>query len=203
MCFGGRRTTQEEIPLPARPTARTSTARTQNLYLALYARGGKNPRIPHSALLVGPKIETATTRGVRYHVKERPTVGGGIRWDPEFLDVASMSSRQLLARILIAEVTDHNQLRRVLERNPVVQGNPEWRCRHWIKAGLAELATLGGRGGLGNRVDLRDWDRIFDFGVEYVERKKALGRYLIETADQWPEGTSPTYDLINNRELMR
>lgn len=57
---------------------------------------------------------------------------------------------QLLARILIAKVEDHDRLTAILERVPLVQDDPEWRCRSWIASALEAIDKDGKAVGTSN-----------------------------------------------------
>lgn len=80
-----------------------------------------------------------------------------------------------------------------LQHVPVIQDDPAWRCRTWLRNPLAQLTKdrILGTGVL-------DWDTVERLCLFYVERKKREGRFQNTPI---PEGV-PTYDLIEKKELV-
>lgn len=99
----------------------------------------------------------------------------------------------LLVRILIAKIIDEKQLVETLQQVPVVQGDPNWRCRTWITSALAQIAMDGHCVGTAEL----DWQKIEAFARQYVGTKIAAGRYG-EGADM--AKPRPMWDLLENRE---
>jgi hypothetical protein len=53
------------------------------------------------------------------------------------------STVNLLARILIAKIENEERLVEILRSVPVVQDDPNWRCRTWLANALAAIKTDG------------------------------------------------------------
>ncbi|KAK1772794.1 hypothetical protein QBC33DRAFT_442485 [Phialemonium atrogriseum] len=165
------------------------------LYIALYPSGISNnkERKYHWGFLIGPKIENQDqVPGICCHVKNRP-VGGWIYSEEQLPDVRCISN--LLARILIAKIEDDKRLLNILRTIPIIQDDPSWRCRTWIKNALAEM----GRDGMAVGTSKLDWQKIEVTARKYVEDKTAAGRYEREVDLAKPR---PTWDMIGNRESV-
>lgn len=168
------------------------------VYVALYARGGQDPNTFHWAIIVGPKEEVEGGRGYRYHARQRldPTRPGRMLWVYEALEIPLVQTSMLLGRIMIAKVTDNTQLRRTLAAVPVVQHDPLWTCRIWVKNAIAALEA--DRKSLGTRVT--NWTTIEQIANDYINRKRAQRRY--DGSRVWAPGTVPTFDLLENKESI-
>lgn len=101
---------------------------------------------------------------------------------------------QLLARILIAKVEDHDRLTAILERVPLVQDDPKWRCRSWIASALEAIEKDGKAVGTSQL----DWTKIEELGRRYVAEKTAAGRYKQKDLS----GPRPTWDMLENKETV-
>ncbi|KAE9972322.1 hypothetical protein BLS_004073 [Venturia inaequalis] len=167
----------------------------KRLYIALYPSGvtGNEERRYHWGFLIGPKEEKSiNTPGVRCHVKNHPLTG----WTYEEKDVNDVqSTNTLLARIVIAKVEREQRLIELLRNVPVVNGDPNWRCRTWIAQALAEIAKDGNCVGSSQL----NWETIEEFARQYVAQKTASGRYT--KADDMLK-PKPTYDLIKGKESV-
>jgi hypothetical protein len=129
--------------------------------------------------------------GVRYHVKNSP-----LGWTFEEITLKNVkSTNSLLARILIAKIENEERLVALIRRVPVVQGDPNWRCRTWVASVLAEIAKDGKCVGTAEL----DWAKIEPFARQYVRDKTASGRY--QTADDMLK-PKPTWDLLENQESI-
>ena len=53
------------------------------------------------------------------------------------------STNTLLARIVIAKVEDEQRLISLLRNLPIVNGDPNWRCRSWVGQALMAIAKEG------------------------------------------------------------
>ena len=104
-------------------------------------------------------------------------------------------TNSLLARILIAKIEDEKRLIALFRRLPLVQGDPDWRCRTWIATALVEIAKDGKCVGTAEL----DWQKIEAIARQYVGDKTACGRYL-SVADL--ERPKPTWDLLENKESV-
>ena len=147
----------------------------------------------HWGFLIGPKIEDEPeVPGVRYHVKNHP-LGGWVYEEKSLPNVQSTIS--LLARILIAKVEDERRLIQILRETPVIQGDPNWRCRTWVQAVLVSIRRDGRAVGTSNL----SWAQIEPWAREYVARKTESGRYsLVQTADL----PKPTWDMLEDKEIV-
>ncbi|KAF2273473.1 uncharacterized protein EI97DRAFT_159017 [Westerdykella ornata] len=167
----------------------------KRLYIAVYPSGvvGNEERRYHWAFLIGPKAEKGqSARGKRFHVKNEPLTG----WTYEEKDVADVKqTTTLLGRVLIAKIEDEQRLVDLLRNQPVVNGDPNWRCRSWVASALEAVARDGRCVG---RAEL-DWGRIEPFVRGYIGRKREEGRY------ERPEDLArprPTYDLLEGKETI-
>jgi hypothetical protein len=112
----------------------------------------------------------------------------------ELNDVKSPDN--LLARLVIAKVEDEKLLQDIFCNTPVIQGNPEWRCRTWIADALCRLANAPGKA-VGT-AEL-DWDKIEGEARRYVMQKTDEGRYLDSESVLLPR---PTWDMLEGREVI-
>jgi hypothetical protein len=143
--------------------------------------------------LVGPKSEDGKkpVPGMRYHVTNNPRS----QWSYEGIEVDNIkNATNLLARVLIAKIEDHERLENIFRSIPVIQNDPAWRCRTWIESALSGIANDGNAVG----TSVLDWKRIETTAREYVAGKIADGRYQ-SGADIT---TKPTWDMLENRELV-
>ncbi|OJD12694.1 hypothetical protein AJ78_06745 [Emergomyces pasteurianus Ep9510] len=165
------------------------------LYVALYPTGGGNNEAPryHWGLLVGPKVEgTSEVPGTRYHVKNNPIDG----WVYEELPVRDVrTTNSLLARVLIGKVENDARLKNTFRGVPVIQNDPNWRCRTWVTNAVAAIARDGKSVGTAEL----DWDKIEATARQYVSSKSAAGRY--QNAVDFL-GPKPTWDMLENREIV-
>ncbi|KAG5635483.1 hypothetical protein H0H81_011087 [Sphagnurus paluster] len=119
------------------------------LYMALYWKGAKGPDDVnyHTALLLLPKILDPSSerqqRVRRYHIVNGVREDGTQRWDfkPEHARPRSYLLRGLvfLGKLQGDVVELECRLERVLERVPIVQEDPAWRCHHWTWAAITGL----------------------------------------------------------------
>jgi hypothetical protein len=142
--------------------------------------------------LVGPKAESKDViPGTRYHVKNSP-----LGWTYEEVALENVrTTNNLLARILIAKIEDDQRLIALFRGLPVVQGDPNWRCRHWIANGLAKIAKDGKCVGTAEL----DWQEIEPFARQYVGDKTASGRYRSSADLSKPK---PTWNMLENKESV-
>jgi len=142
---------------------------------------------------VGPKIEKkAEVPGTRYHVKNRPMVG----WGYEEMPLANVqSTNSLLARVVVAKVEDEARLIEILRSTPVVQNDPNWRCRSWVADVLHRLAADGKAVGTAQL----DWSKIEALARDYIAQKTAAGRYSRANDMLLPK---PTWDMLEDKETV-
>lgn len=161
-------------------------------------RGGQEPNTYHWAIIVGPKEEVEGGRGYRYHVRQRldPAKPGRQVWVYEALDIPLVQTSMLLGRIMIAKVTDNAQLRSTLAAVPIVQDDPSWTCRIWVKNAIAALEADGKSLGTRNT----NWTTIEQTANNYIGQKRQQRRY--DGSGSWAPGTVPTFDLLENKETI-
>ncbi|KAH7360185.1 hypothetical protein BKA65DRAFT_448361 [Rhexocercosporidium sp. MPI-PUGE-AT-0058] len=167
----------------------------KRLRVTLYPSGvvGNEERKFHWAFLIGPKTEKGVDLpGLRFHVKNTP-INGWVYEEKGVSDVRATNT--LLARIVIAKVEDEKRLINLLRNLPIVNGDPDWRCRSWLAQALVEIARDGKCVGTSEL----DWRKIEVFAREYVAKKTAAGRY--ERAEDVSK-PKPTYDLLERKEAV-
>ncbi|KAF2756104.1 hypothetical protein EJ05DRAFT_478134 [Pseudovirgaria hyperparasitica] len=129
---------------------------------------------------------------MRYHARNRPLVG----WEFEEVRVGDVRfTNTLLARVTIAKVVDERRLVELFRVIPVVNDDPNWRCRSWIQQALAAIAHDQS---CVSSCEL-DWARIEAFARQYVAEKTAAGRYAEHEDMLKPK---PTYDLLEEKETI-
>ncbi|KAF4510012.1 hypothetical protein G6O67_001940 [Ophiocordyceps sinensis] len=170
-------------------------ANKKRLYVALYPSGVVNneERRYHWGFLIGPKNEDKPqVPGMRYHVKNIPVQGWVYEQVP--LDDVRMTN-SLLARIAIAKIEDEARLVQILRGIPIIQDDPDWRCRTWISNALVAIAEDGQAVGTAQL----DWLQIEAFARGYVAGKTTSGRY---SANQDMTLPKPTWDMLRGRETV-
>lgn len=142
--------------------------------------------------MIGPKAENNDViPGARYHVKNSP-----FGWTYEEIPLENVrTTNSLLARILIAKIEDEQRLIDLLRRLPVVQGDPNWRCRTWVASALAEVGKDGKCVGTAEL----NWQKIEALARQYVGDKTAQGRYQ-SAVDMMK--AKPTWDMLENKESV-
>ena len=169
------------------------------LYVALYARGGAEQDTYHWALISGPKTETDTSRGKRYHVRQHQYSENGelrTRWEYEELEISISPTRMILVRVTVAKVIKWERMEQILRAVPIVQNDPNWTCRTWVRDALANL--VADEGVLGTSVS--DWTTVEITCKRYVREKKDQHRF--DGQVQWDMEKVPTWDLIENKETV-
>ncbi|KAJ0414784.1 hypothetical protein BJY00DRAFT_305322 [Aspergillus carlsbadensis] len=161
------------------------------LYVALYARGGQ-ARMPgkedtyHWAFIIGPKVEPQGGTGVRYHAKERPTLGGGSERYFEQLECTLAQTSMLLVRVVIAKVMDRSRVADIFRSTPIRQGQPGWNC------------VSGDSRALGTNVT--DWAKVRNQAMAYCQQKKDQHRF--DGRGNFDMGKVPTFDLMEMKEIV-
>jgi len=170
------------------------------LYIALYARGNhqQKPGTYHWAFIVGEKQETANSEGKRYHAKQKfdGTRPSQSLWVYEDLGIPLAPTMQLLTRIAVAKVLNRTQLERTIAGGQLVQDDPSWTCRIWVREALANLEADGKS--IGTHVS--GWDKIEGFCKQYTDKKVASGRFRSEYTGA--KSKAPTFDMMEGRELF-
>ncbi|KAH7248414.1 kinase-like domain-containing protein [Fusarium solani] len=142
---------------------------------------------------VGPKVEDQdVVHGMRYHVKN-PISQGWMYEEVELRNVRTTGN--LLVRILIAKVRDEERLANIFRNVPIVQDDPNWRCRSWVANALAAVKEDGRAVG---RAEL-DWGNIENVARRYAGEKTEAGRFRDVALAQMPK---PTWDMLENREIV-
>ncbi|KAI9751895.1 MAG: hypothetical protein M4579_005852 [Chaenotheca gracillima] len=171
------------------------------LYVSLYARGGVEHDRYHWALTTGPKteLETDDSFGLRFHVKQIVDPKGpspnSTLWQYEQMDMKAFATRMILIRVLIAKVLDYEKLEEIIRNAPVVQDDPSWTCRIWVKNTVAILAAK--KCAIGTST--MDWAKIEETARTYVRQKKdehrfdGMGHYDRKVA---------TWDVIEGQEIV-
>ncbi|KAL4793603.1 hypothetical protein BDV19DRAFT_391029 [Aspergillus venezuelensis] len=143
------------------------------LYVALYLSGVVNneERKYHWGFVVGPKSENAPeVPGKRYHVKNTPVKG----WEYQEVDLADVrTTTTLLARVLVAMIENQERLVSIIRSIPIIQNDPNWRCRTWLANALEAIAKDSKAVGT-SELDLR---KIEPTARRYVADKTSAGRY--------------------------
>lgn len=138
--------------------------------------------------------------GIRCHVKNQlsPSPNGPSRprWEYEELALNDVrNTNNLLIRIMIGKIINAKNLLQTLRSVPVVQGDPEWRCRSWCADALVALE----RDGQAMGASVLDWRRIEELTRRHVREKIAQGRF----DDSWLlVNPKPTWDLWENKEVI-
>ncbi|KAH9830695.1 hypothetical protein Tdes44962_MAKER09006 [Teratosphaeria destructans] len=162
------------------------------LYVALCPSGTTNnvARKYHWGFLVGPKAERKEeVPGTSYHVKNSTCAGLGV----PVPNVRGTSN--LLARVLIAKITDPKRLVEILRSQPLVQNGPDWRCRTWVASVLKALAKDGTAVGTSRL----NWETVEATSRRYVASEIAEGRY--EHSDDLFR-PKPTWDMLEDKETV-
>ncbi|KAL8728434.1 MAG: hypothetical protein Q9166_005396 [cf. Caloplaca sp. 2 TL-2023] len=174
-------------------------ANKDRLYVALYARGGGSHREPgsdatyHWALMVGQKGDDGGSKGWRFHAKNPK---GATDWIYEELELAKMQTGMLLARIVIAKITDFDRLKAAMRSVEIVQGDPSWTCIKWVENALTAIQADGKAVG----TSVLDWVTVRNAGKKYVEEKKKVHRY--KDSQRWDINKSATFDLLEGKEIV-
>jgi len=131
---------------------------------------------------------------MKYHAKNRI---GEKDFDYEESRIPITRDNALLVRILIAKITNRDQLRAILRRVPIEQ---EGNCVTWIRDAFERLNT--DTKALGNRVV--DWQTVRDAAMGYVERKKAEHRFDGQSEPgKFDISVIATFDLLQGKETIR
>lgn len=170
----------------------------KRLYIVIFAH--TPPDRFHWGICTGPKNEEKEDdpKGFLFHITNPIRPGSQVEWKYECRPITSgKTTRSSLARITIGKILDFDALKRILEHVPVRQGDPNWRCRQWVRDAVAALANSTGV--IGTSVDLKDWAFIEGEVTQYGKGKTLAGRYSKEGFDQ---SVLPTYDLIARKEVV-
>lgn len=172
------------------------------VYVALYFRNSQAPSDSyHWAILVESKSSLTRTFETRqYHVKN--TVQPGVSGQPWVFEESkledSITRFRLLTRVLVGRVKKLGDLSACLRSVPLIQGDPNWTCRMWVRDALAKLDadTI-----FEPQRRIHDWDATEKQCRRYVEEKKAAKRWRTSNAGVASNLNGiPTYDMLQGRE---
>lgn len=155
----------------------------------------------HWAFIVGPKSESSSSRGYRFHAKERlsfvgiPPVSQSV-WQYEEMEIPMAPTSMLLVRIVVGKVKSMNRLRSIFKDTPVRPEVTGWNCVGWVKEAL--LAAMQDNRALGTSAS--GWQEVRDTAMSYVESKKAAHRF--DGTVYYDPFQAPTWDLLAGVELM-
>lgn len=145
---------------------------------------------------MGPKTETKDSLGKKYHAFNPTTASESTPWIFEERDIPLYPTDMLLVRILIAKVTDLDQVRACLRGVPLVQDDDSWNCVVWVKHALEHLA--GNLKALGT--SKLDWQTVRGTAMGYCQQKRdehcfdGLGGFVVIRV--------PTYDLLQRKQTI-
>lgn len=129
--------------------------------------------------------------GKQIHVKNRPGRG----WVYEEVELQNVRSAvTILVRIVIAKITDEERLLSIIRAVPVVQDDPQWRCRTWVSQALGAIARDGACVGTA----MLDWAEIEPTAREYAATKAGTGRFVGGDTGL----PKPTWDMLARKELV-
>ncbi|KAL4965893.1 uncharacterized protein BDV14DRAFT_52332 [Aspergillus stella-maris] len=113
----------------------------------------------------------------RYHVKNTPIKG----WEYQEVDLADVrTTTTLLARVLVAKIENEERLISINRSIPIIQNDPNWRCRTWLANALEAIAKDGKAVGTSKL----DWRKIEPTARRYVADKTSAGRYKVRRTFQ-------------------
>ncbi|KAJ3482859.1 hypothetical protein NLG97_g7459 [Lecanicillium saksenae] len=160
------------------------------LYLALYARGGAGY---HWALIVGPKQEDRTTRGVRYHAKQQL-----MQWHYDEVEIPTAATNMILVRMLAAKILKMERVEAILRSVPVRPNVPGWTCRSWVTEAYEKLRNDSKALG-----PCPDWETLSETALWYVNKKTEEHRYDGQAPHgQFSTWQVATYDMIERKEVI-
>lgn len=128
---------------------------------------------------------------MKYHVKN--DIYG---WTFEEVEEPNLRHNvRLLARIMIAKIEDETRLVSIIRQVPLIQADPNWRCRTWMMNVITAIAA--DRDSVGKAV--LDWEKIEAFAKDYIGRKTQFDRY---SSAETLAKARPTWDLLSDQELI-
>lgn len=146
--------------------------------------------------MVGPKSESDSTHGMRYHAKDAPAVLRSDVWAFEEKETSMMATNAQLVRVVIGKVTNSERLIEILRNVPVIQNDSTWNCVAWVRDALQALRTDGKA--IGTRQ--LDWVTVRDKALAYCEEKKTKHRF--DGQGRFDMKYPATYDLLIGKETI-
>ncbi|KAI1776665.1 hypothetical protein F4818DRAFT_440065 [Hypoxylon cercidicola] len=164
---------------------------TQYLYLAIYY-GGKWDSSYRYGFLIDPTTKDEQPSGLRCCVKHLPLRG----WQYEEVSLEDIRTADiLLARIVIAKVTDYQKLTTILQETPV-RDNVDLGCNSWCKDVVDRIIQNKRAAGISS---IKSWEKAEAAGLAFVCHKRLAGRYASDYTWLLP---SPTYDALEKEEIL-
>lgn len=145
-------------------------------------------------MMVGPKIEAEGKHGTRHHAKETITANGS-QWIYEKVTVSLAPNSMQLVRVMVGKVQNQHRLESVLSRVPIRSETPGWNCVGWLQEALQELESDGKALGTSRT----EWQSVRDTAMRYCNSKLSEGCF---TTEKYNAEKSPTYDLIQGKEMV-
>lgn len=155
----------------------------------------------HWTFIVGPKAESESSRGYRFHAKEKisfignPPVAKSL-WHYEELEVPLIPDSMLLVRVMIGKVKEMEQLRSIFQDTPIRPEIEGWNCVEWIKESFIKVIQDGKA--LGRCAT--SWEEVRDTAMCYVADKKASHRF--DGTVSYDSTLVPTWDMLAGAELI-
>jgi hypothetical protein len=126
-------------------------------------------------------------------------VSGGIvaYWIYERIVPTWLRTWNLLARLVVAKIETPDLIDSTLQYVPIIQGDPEWTGRIWVRNAFAALVEARA---FGTSVNLMDWETVERDCKGYMEGKIQRGRWQASQEGKYTR--LPTMDLITKEELI-
>src|SRR5579862_5092857 len=164
-------------------------ANKDRVYLTLFARSKSGTY--HWGITRSPKYEGEGDEldSSLYHVRNLPGENASIYWEYEMRRIRSKGTRNSLVRIHISKIDPRNveRMEEALADVELIQDDPSWTCRSWVRDAVAEL----GRQGLIRRWD---WSTLESKALWYVQKKIDEGRFAVSGDGNEEEVGIATFD---------
>jgi hypothetical protein len=135
-------------------------------------------------------------RGMRYYAKQVLTVGNQLQWIFEERDIPLAPTQMLLVRIIVAKITDREQLLRAIRGTQLVHNDKSWTCKSWVRDTVARVQANGKAVGTSQL----DWDTIRTTAENYCREKEKKGRFNGKSG--FDISRAPRYDLMARQEVI-
>ena len=156
----------------------------------------------HWSFIIGPKNESTSASGRRYHAKETmQNVDGLVKnvWAFEDRQISLQPTSAILVRIMIGKVADKTRLQEAFAKTPIragLQGYDDWNCVFWVEEALSWAAHDGKALGKCHT----DWTYVKDTAMWYVAKKAADHRF--DGEGQFDQSKVPTWDALEGKEVI-
>lgn len=152
----------------------------------------------HWALIVGPKTESHSSPGKKFHAKEKMYPTGSV-WEYSEEETKEARANMLLVRVQVGKVRDMKKLEATLRSIPIRAQQPGWNCVGWIREALEMLQK--NKDVMGTAIF--DWDTVRNAAMKYVQKKEAEHRYDGKAPPgNFDMSKAATYDLLEKKELI-